>query len=66
MKYFIRSLTSLAQAAILIHELPIIFEGNFDQCHKFAATKGEFILDREMIYGGYYADEDGNCYYITL
>jgi hypothetical protein len=48
-----------------VAQLPEVFCGTFEECHAFCSQQGaEFMREIEMIYGGYYADDEGVCYYI--
>ena len=48
-------------------DLPIVFEGSMAECHAFCEKERGFQWHRsdEMIFGGYYVDNEGKCFMIV-
>ena len=49
-----------------IHELPVVYEGTLQGCMDYAASNNyKWKPDRNNLFGGYYADPNGNVLYVT-
>lgn len=47
-------------------ECPIEFDGTPKECHKFATSNGyHFRRVKKLLFGGYYANDHGDCLYPT-
>lgn len=48
-----------------IEELPVVLKGSWQECIDFL-KQFHFVRVVDMMFGGYYSDESGDCYYITF
>lgn len=48
-------------------DLPVVFEGSMAECHTFCEKERGFKwhYSPEMIFGGYYVDNEGKCLMIV-
>lgn len=58
-------------ADVLIHDLPVIFTGTFQDCTTYATKEGfEWRNSKQLIFGGFWyrkptASMDSECLYLT-
>lgn len=45
-------------------DLEVVFSGTLEECEAYALQHGwKFRQDKDMMFGGYYTKDDGNCLY---
>lgn len=51
---------------VTILELPVVFKGTATECGQYAVSRGfRWKPHRAWLFGGYYANTDGDCLYVT-